>query len=108
MKKLLGIRGAITRAVPTAGDVNGDGYSDVITGEYRYNVNTGRANLYFGSAISAKPILVYAKDVPNDQGGKVNLKWAKSSLEAMCLALLQIILYLEVFHRESQVFSGFK
>ena len=68
-------------SVSTAGDVNGDGYSDMIVGAYGYSSFTGRAYMYLGSAISAKPILNYVKDVPNDQGGKVSIKWAKSSLE---------------------------
>ncbi len=70
-------------SVSSAGDVNGDGYSDVIVGAYGYSTFTGRAFIYTGSVISAKPILNYVKDVPNDQGGKVKLKWAKSSLEAL-------------------------
>ena len=40
-------------SVSTAGDVNGDGYSDVIVGAYRYNVvyaDDGRAFVYYGSA----------------------------------------------------------
>ena len=35
-------------AVAGAGDVNGDGYPDVIVGAYRYGNNTGRAYLYYG------------------------------------------------------------
>ena len=35
-------------SVSTAGDVNGDGYSDVIVGAYGYN--NGRAFLYLGSS----------------------------------------------------------
>ncbi|MBK8982004.1 MAG: FG-GAP repeat protein [Ignavibacteria bacterium] len=68
-------------SVSTAGDVNGDGYSDLITGAYGYSSTTGRAYIYFGSAISAKPILNYVKDVPNDQGGYVSIKWARSSID---------------------------
>jgi hypothetical protein len=39
------------RSVSTAGDVNGDGYSDVIVGAYGYTTSTGRAYIYFGGAI---------------------------------------------------------
>ena len=48
-------------SVSTAGDVNGDGYSDVIIGAYKYddgaNADEGRAFLYHGSAtgLSASP-----------------------------------------------------
>src|SRR5438876_1173559 len=41
------------RSVSTAGDVNGEGYSDVIVGAYRYDngqIDEGRAYLYLGSA----------------------------------------------------------
>ncbi|MEO8664043.1 MAG: FG-GAP-like repeat-containing protein [Ignavibacteria bacterium] len=67
------------RSVSSAGDINGDGYSDVIAGADGFNSYTGRAYIYTGSAISVKPILIHAKDVPNDQGGFVDLKWARSS-----------------------------
>jgi hypothetical protein len=66
--------------VSTAGDVNGDGYSDLVVGSPSY-ATVGRTYIYLGSAISAKPILNYVKDVPNDQGGYVNLKWARSSFD---------------------------
>ncbi|MBK8552539.1 MAG: FG-GAP repeat protein [Ignavibacteria bacterium] len=65
----------------SAGDVNGDGYSDIITGAYGYGTNAGRAYIYTGSAIEIKPVLNYVKDVPNDQGGKVNLKWTRSGYD---------------------------
>ncbi|MBK8552533.1 MAG: FG-GAP repeat protein, partial [Ignavibacteria bacterium] len=35
-------------SVSSAGDVNGDGYDDVIVGADRYNAVTGRAYIYFG------------------------------------------------------------
>ena len=38
-------------SVSTAGDVNGDGYADVIVGAYAYSANTGRAYIYFGGPI---------------------------------------------------------
>ena len=42
---------AIGRSVSGAGDVNGDGYSDVIIGAYGYNSDTGRAYIYYGGAL---------------------------------------------------------
>jgi hypothetical protein len=48
-------------SVASAGDVNGDGYSDVIIGAYRFdvgaNTNEGRAYIYYGSStgLSATP-----------------------------------------------------
>ena len=68
-------------SVSPAGDVNGDGYSDIIIGAEEYNTSTGSANIYTGSAISINPVLNYVKDVPNDQGGKVNLKWTRSGYD---------------------------
>ncbi|MBK6878540.1 MAG: FG-GAP repeat protein [Ignavibacteria bacterium] len=35
-------------SVSSAGDVNGDGYSDVIIGANGFNSNTGKAYLFFG------------------------------------------------------------
>ncbi len=35
-------------SVSSAGDVNGDGYSDVIVGAYKFGTNKGRAYIYFG------------------------------------------------------------
>jgi hypothetical protein len=74
-------------SVSSAGDVNGDGYSDLISGAPGYteiftaDTARGKSYIYLGSAISVKPILLSAKDVPNDQGGLLNLKFAKSSLD---------------------------
>ena len=69
------------RSASGAGDVNGDGYDDIISGAYGYSSFLGRAYIYTGSAISAKPILNFVKDVPNDQGGYLNIKWARSSFD---------------------------
>ncbi len=68
-------------SVSFAGDVNGDGYSDVIVGASNINSQTGKAYMYTVSAISINPVLNYVKDVPNDQGGKVNLKWTRSGYD---------------------------
>ena len=37
-------------SVSSAGDLNGDGYSDIVTGAKRYNSYTGKAYVYFGSS----------------------------------------------------------
>jgi len=37
-------------SVSTAGDVNGDGYSDVIVGAWGYNINRGKAYIYYGGS----------------------------------------------------------
>ncbi|MCB0728583.1 MAG: FG-GAP repeat protein [Ignavibacteriae bacterium] len=69
-------------SVSNAGDINGDGYLDVMIGGNGYDSYKGLVSVFKGSSISAKPILNYVRDIPNDQGGKVKLKWAKSSIEA--------------------------
>ena len=68
-------------SVSTAGDVNGDGYSDVIIGGYGYSTITGRTYMYITQTPPVKPTLVTVKDVINDQGGKVNLTWARSGYD---------------------------
>ena len=70
--------------VAAAGDVNGDGYSDVMVGATSNDAggsNAGRAYLYMSSAPSVKPIFNTVKDVPNDQGGQIFLKWARSGYD---------------------------
>ena len=68
-------------AVSSAGDINGDGFSDLIAGASEYNSNTGRSYIYTGSAISVKPNILSVKDVSGDQGGYVNLKFARSAFD---------------------------
>ncbi|HMR41902.1 MAG TPA: FG-GAP-like repeat-containing protein, partial [Ignavibacteria bacterium] len=69
--------------VSIAGDINGDGTDDVLIGaplNEKYGV-TGAAYLYLSSPPSVEPILISVKDVPNDQGGKVFLKWTRSAYD---------------------------
>ncbi len=52
-------------AVGTAGDVNGDGYADVIVGAVRYNngqTNGGRAFVYYGGATSLATSAAWTAD----------------------------------------------
>ncbi|MBL0108089.1 MAG: FG-GAP repeat protein [Ignavibacteria bacterium] len=71
-------------SVSSAGDMNGDGFSDVLAGAPLNDIgggNIGRTYLYVSSAPSVKPIFNLLKDVPNDQGGQVYLKWARSGYD---------------------------
>ncbi len=62
------------KSVSTAGDVNGDGYSDVIVGAYRYDggeTDEGRAYVYHGSSsgLSVSPNWSYESGQPNARFG---------------------------------------
>jgi hypothetical protein len=63
-------------AVGTAGDWNGDGYTDVIVGAYHYNDSTGRVYIYPGisSGLSITPILTATgEDLASSFGRAVGL-----------------------------------
>jgi hypothetical protein len=68
-------------SVSSAGDLNADGFPDLIIGNVNLNSSTGRANVYFTSTPNVHPTILSVNDVPNDQGGSVYLKWAKSSYD---------------------------
>lgn len=68
--------------VSGAGDLNADGYSDLIVGAPSYNVHTGRAYIYFSSSTPVIPRISSVKDIPFDQGGFVNLTWQRSGYDA--------------------------
>jgi len=78
-------------SVSSAGDRNNDSYSDVITGSPGNDAggtDAGRVYLYLSSAPSVKPILNTVKDVPNDQGGKVYLRWARSGYDIQSIGTI--------------------
>lgn len=58
-------------SVATAGDVNGDGYLDVIIGAPGYVSNTGRAYVYLGSAegLNVTPVLTLTGEMTGSQLG---------------------------------------
>ncbi len=53
-------------AVATAGDVNGDGYSDVIIGAYGYSGSTGKALVYLGSRDGMKSTAAWNAGLAQD------------------------------------------
>lgn len=72
--------------VRNAGDINADGTDDVLVGSPvndLYGGSAGAVYLYLSSPPSVKPIFISVKDVPNDQGGKVNLKWTRSAYDVI-------------------------
>jgi hypothetical protein len=60
------------RSVATAGDVNGDGYDDIIVGAQAYDRSTGRAYLYAGgpTGLSASPAAIITGEGPSDSFGQ--------------------------------------
>ena len=61
-------------SVSTAGDVNGDGYSDVIVGADFYSGGTGRAYIYFGgpSMNNIADVILTGETVNNNFGHSVS------------------------------------
>lgn len=96
-------------SVSGAGDVNGDGYDDLISGAYLYDSvgnNNGKAYLYFSSSTVVNPRITSVKDVPFDQGGKVKLKWIRSGYDYLNQNLITGYLIEKVILRETEVFTG--
>ena len=76
-------------SVACAGDVNGDGCSDVIVGAHGNGAggtNAGRAYLYLSTPPPVKPRIAAVRDVPNDQGGQVTVNWIHSGYDARGIA----------------------
>jgi hypothetical protein len=73
-----------SNSVSTSGDVNGDGYSDVIVGAYGNNAggySAGRAYLYLSTSPIIQSALTSIRDIANDQGGFVRVKWNRSGYD---------------------------
>ena len=68
-----GFTSSFGNSVGTAGDVNGDGYDDVIVGDADVDVNIGRASVYYGSAngLSTTRDWTIRGNVSGDHLGKV-------------------------------------
>jgi hypothetical protein len=65
-----------------AGDVNGDGYADIVCGMWGDTVKAGSALIYYSSPPPVIPRITSIKDVPYDQGGKVDVRWMRSAYDA--------------------------
>lgn len=71
----------------SAGDVNCDGYGDIIEGAIYGDVNNaGMAYLYISSSPPIVPRITSVDDVSNDQGGKVTIRWVRSSYDVLGIA----------------------
>lgn len=72
-------------SVSSAGDINGDGYADVLVGSpFRtsFGGSENRVFVYLSSSPPIVPRIASVKDVPNDQGGYVTINWIRSGYDA--------------------------
>ncbi|MBK8553993.1 MAG: FG-GAP repeat protein [Ignavibacteria bacterium] len=76
-----GINTQFGKSVSSAGDLNGDGTPDLIIGAPYTNNFTGKSFIYFNSSPNVHPNILAVKDVAGDQGGYVNLKFARSAFD---------------------------
>jgi hypothetical protein len=65
--------GTLGWSVSSAGDVNGDGYSDMIAGERGYSGNTGRAYIFYGNSslnvLAGSASVVFTGNAAGDRFG---------------------------------------
>jgi len=63
---------SLGKSVSSAGDVNGDGYDDLIVGLPGYNSGAGRAYIYFGGLVfNSAPDLTITGSAGNNLGSSV-------------------------------------
>jgi hypothetical protein len=64
-----GSYGTFGRSLASAGDVNGDGYADLVAGASEAMLATGRAHLYLGRAAGPSPSPSFSVTGPEGQAG---------------------------------------
>jgi len=67
--------------VKSAGDINKDGFSDLIINSANVNTDYGAISIYLSSSTATVPRIMAVKDVANDQGGSVRLKFTRSGYD---------------------------
>ena len=78
-------------SISNAGDVNGDGKSDLVVGSSsndELGLNFGKAYLYMSTAANVNPRISSAEDVPFDQGGFIKMKWFRSGFDVLNVNLI--------------------
>jgi len=76
-----GINTQFGKSVSSAGDLNGDGNPDLIIGAPLTSSLTGKTFIYLTSSPNVHPNILNATDVAGDQGGYLNLKFARSAFD---------------------------
>ncbi|MFH1196951.1 MAG: integrin alpha [bacterium] len=72
------------QSINCAGDINNDSFSEIIIGAPMNDAggtDAGRSYLYLSSAPPTVPRLASVRDVPNDQGGYVKVRWTRSGYD---------------------------
>ena len=57
------------------GDINGDGYADILIGAYRHNSQTGRSYVIWGGKLAGNSGLISLSNLNNTVGLKSMVKW---------------------------------
>ena len=76
-----GINTSFGNSISSAGDLNGDGNPDLIIGARQTNSLAGKCFIYFTSSPNVHPNILSVNDVADDQGGYINLKFARSAFD---------------------------
>jgi hypothetical protein len=72
-------------SVSHAGDLNRDGYDDILVGDDN-PIGPGSASIFLSSSPPIVPRISAVRDVSFDQGGKVVLNWIRSGYDTRSLA----------------------